>query len=126
MLAFIGGLLATLLGPLVFSGEAPPSSAGLVVTGSLAVTAELGMLLLGVATLRAAVLPLPWGALPLALFLADVPLTSFVGLLLPVGIGVPVLLHAGPFVLGLGWALLGFALWWGTGEVSRRRPARAR
>lgn len=126
LLAFVGSLLAAALGPLMFSGVpgAPPSLLVIVVTGAVAAAAELGMLLLGVATLRAAVLPLPWGALPLALFLLGVPLITFVGTLFPAGIGVSVLIYAQPLLLGLGWALLGYALWSEVG--ARHRPARVR
>ena len=128
LLAFVGSLLAAALGPLMFSGVpgAPPSLLVIVVTGAVAAAAELGMLLLGVATLRAAVLPLPWGALPLALFLLGVPLITFVGTLFPAGIGVSVLIYAQPLLLGLGWALLGYALWSGVGAGARHRPARVR
>lgn len=126
LLALIGGLLAVALGPLVFSGfpdGASPSFVGMVVTGAVGVAAELGMLLLGVATLRAAVLPSPWRALPLAIFLLRVPF-SFLGALFPEGIGVLILIYAQQLLLGLAWALLGYALWSRMGEsVGRRTTA---
>ena len=85
LLAFVGSLLVLVLGPLVLrsgSGELPlaPSLVEMVVSGAVGVAAELGMVLLAVATLRAAVLPMPWRVLPLAIFLLGVPITSVVGL----------------------------------------------
>ena len=82
------------------------------------------MLLLGVATLIAALLPLPWRALPLAFFLLDVPLTTLAGTLFST-LGVSALPYAQPLLLGLGWALLGYALWSGIGEDAQRRRANA-
>jgi len=75
-LAFAGGLLVALLGLLVFSAifaDAPFTLVVMIGTGVVAAATGLGMLLLGVATLRAAVLPLSWRALPLAIFLLGVP-----------------------------------------------------
>jgi hypothetical protein len=113
LLAFFGSLLVVGLGPLVVTGvpdAASPSLVSRVVAGVLAVAAESGMLLLGVATLRAAVLPWPWRALPLVIFLLHIPF-SFLGPLLPEGIGVLVLIYAQPMLVGIGWTLLGYALW---------------
>ncbi len=93
--------------------------------GTVAAAAELGLLLLGVATLRAAVLPSPWRTLPLAIFLLDIPF-SYLGLLFPERIGVIVLLYIQQALLGLGWGLLGYALWSGMGETAWHRPARVR
>lgn len=130
LLALVGNLLAVALGPLAFSGfsdGASSSFVGLVVTGAMAVAAELGLLLLGMATLRAAVLPLPWGALPLGLFLVDVLLTLLAALgslLLPAGTGVLALIYAQPLLLGVVWALLGYALWSEIGEGARDRRTR--
>lgn len=81
--------------------------------------------MLGVATLRAALLPLPWRALPLAFFLLDVPLTTLAGALIE-PVGVSALLYVQPVLLGLGWALLGYALWSGIGAGVQRRGASAR
>ena len=81
--------------------------------------------LLGVATLRAALLPLPWRALPLAFFLLDVPLTTLAGALIE-SVGVSALLYVQPVLLGLGWALLGYALRSGIGAGVQRRGASAR
>ena len=126
LLALIGSLLAAALGPLVFSSVpdgASPSLVGMAVTAAVGVVAELGILLLGVATLRAAVLPPPWRALPLAIFLLEVPFSYLGALLFPEGIGVLILIYAQALLLGLAWALLGYALWSGMGEsVGRRKP----
>jgi len=83
------------------------------------------MILLGVATLRAALLPLPWRALPLAFFLLDVPLKTLAGALIE-PVGVSALLYVQPVLLGLGWALLGYALWSGMGEGAWGRTAPVR
>jgi hypothetical protein len=126
LLAFVGSLLVTMLGPLVFSDSsagATPSFVGMVVTGAVTVAAELGLLLLGVATLRTAVLPLPWRVLPLIIFIFHSPF-GFLGALFPEAIGVSILLYAQPLLLGLGWALLGYALRSGIGEGTWQRPAR--
>jgi hypothetical protein len=129
LLAFVGSLLAVALGPLVysgFSGGVSPSFVGMIVTGAVAVAVELGLLLLGVATLRTAVLPLPWRALPLVIFLFH-GLFNFLGgflvALFPEETVVSILLYAQPLLLGLGWALLGYALWSGIGEGAWRRPS---
>lgn len=90
---------------------------------------------MGVATLRAAVLPSPWRVLPLGIlllnlpssslvglpiFLLDVPITSLVGLLSPEGIGFLIVTSARQLLLGIGWTLLSYALWSGLGEGLRR------
>ncbi len=130
LLAFVGGLLAAVLGPLVFSGapgDVPPSFVDTIVTGAVGVTAELGMLLLGIATLRAAALPSVWKALPLAIFLLGAPFTVLMGPLFWVGIEVSILIGAQTLLLGIGWALLGYALWSRLGEGARLPvPARVR
>ena len=129
LLALIGSLLAAALGPLVFSSVpdgASPSLVGMAVTAAVGVAAELGLLLLGVATLRAAVLPPPWRALPLAIFLLEVPFSYLGALLFPEGIGVLILMYAQELLMGLAWALLGYALLSRTGEGAWRRPARVR
>jgi hypothetical protein len=146
LLAFVGGLLALALGPLVLRsgpGELPlaPSLVAMVVSGAVSVAAEMGMVLLAVATLRAAVLPMPWRVLPLAIFLLGVPTSSVVGLLISLlgapsssvvgsqfleGMGGSILFYAPSLLLGIGWGLLGYALWSGLGESAWRRPARVR
>jgi len=127
MLAFVGDLLLAALGPFVSSavpGGAFPFVVGMLVTLAAVLAAGLGMLLLGVATLLAALLPLPWRALPLAFFLLDVPLSTLAGTLFST-VGVSALLYAQPLLLGLGWALLGYALWSGMGEDTQRRGTNA-
>lgn len=126
LLALVGRLLAVALWPLMLSGgpaDASPSLGGMVVTGVVGAAAELGVLLLGVATLRAAVLPPPWKALPLVIFLLGAPFTILMGPLFRAGIDLLILTNAQTLLLGLGWALLGYALWSGMGErVGRRVP----
>lgn len=131
LLALLGDLLAAALGPLVYSGVAvdvSPSLVVVVVTGGVAAAAELGLLLLGVATLRAAVLPSPWRALPVAIFLLGFPLITLAGPLFPAagGIALVIFIAVREVLLGLGWALLGYALWSEMGEGAWRRPARVR
>jgi hypothetical protein len=128
VLAFVGDLLLAALGPFVSSavpGGAFPFVVGMLFTLAAILTAGSGMLLLGVATLIVAVLPLPWRALPLAFFLLDVPLSTLAGTLFST-VGVSALLYAQPLLLGLGWALLGYALWSGMGNAGRPRHASAR
>lgn len=125
LLALSGRLLAATLGPLVFSGGRNLSFVDMVVTGVVSVAAELGVLLLGVATLRAAVLPLPWRALPLAIFLLGVPF-DYLSALFQEGIGFLLLTYAQPMLLGLGWVLMGSALWSAPSESLQRRPVRVR
>jgi hypothetical protein len=91
----------------------------------------VGLLLLGVATVRARALPLPWAALPLAIGLVEVlawlvlpPLTS--PLELDWRIDAFILMDMPPVLVGLGWVLLGYALWSGTSEGVGRRPAPVR
>ncbi len=150
LLAFVGSLLVLVLWPLLLrsglrsgSGELPlaPSLVEMVLSGAVGVAAELGMVLLAVATLRAAVLPMPWRVLPLAIFLLGVPTTSVAGLLILLldapssglvgalsleGMGGLILFYAPSLLVGIGWALLGYALWSGMGESAWRRPARVR
>jgi hypothetical protein len=128
LLAFVGALLAAVLALFVSSavpGGAFPFFVGWVVYGALVIGAGLGMLLLGIATLSTAVLPLPWRFLPLALLLLDIPFYTLAGALLST-VGVSALLYAQPLLLGLGWALLGYALWSGIGDAGRPRHAGVR
>ena len=140
LLAFVSSLLVLALGPLLFrSGPGgwalPPSMVDMVVTGAVRVAGELGMVLLAVATLRAAVLPLPWRVLPLAIFLLGVPTISVVGLAISLldapssssagslfleEIGGLIVIYAPSLLVGIGWALLGYALWARLGEGVRR------
>jgi hypothetical protein len=128
VLASVGDLLLATLGPFVSSavpGGAFPFMMVMVVYLVVVLAAGWGMILLGVATLRAALLPLPWRVLPLAFFLLDVPLTTLAGALIET-VGVSVLMYVQPLLLGLGWALLGYALWSEAGGNVLRRPSPAR
>jgi hypothetical protein len=129
-----GAFTFVAFGDLGLYGAGPPSSGlggivGVVRAGSwgLGAIADAGLLLLGVATLRAGVLALPWKALPLTIFAVrsgfllqtvfvqlypTVPLVPFFG--------------GNLFVVLLGglWALLGWRLWSGRSEdVGRSAPA---
>jgi hypothetical protein len=125
VLASVGDLLLATLGPFVYSAVPGGAFPFMMVMFVYVVAAWWGMILLGVATLRAALLPLPWRALPLAFFLLDVPLTTLAGALIE-SVGVSALLYVQPVLLGLGWALLGYALWSGIGAGVQRRGASAR
>jgi len=73
----------------------------------------IGLVLLGIVTLRAGILPTRWRMLPLAiglLALLPVWVLAFVHVELPV------------VVLGIGWVLLGYALWSEADTTTRRRP----
>ena len=82
MLASVSALLLAALGPFVSSavpGGAFPFWVGMLVTLAAMLAQGWGMVLLWVATLRAAVLPQPWRTLPLVFFLIDVPFTTLAG-----------------------------------------------
>ena len=128
MLASVSALLLAALGPFVSSavpGGAFPFWVGMLVTLAAVLVQGWGMVLLWVATLRAAVLPQPWRTLPLVFFLIDVPFTTLAGGLFET-VGVTALLYAQPLLLGLGWGLLGYALLSGIGAGAQRRGASAR
>jgi hypothetical protein len=125
----VGGLLVVALLETLLSSAVPggafPFAAAVVATGMASIVAGVGMLLLWVATLRAAVLPQPWRTLPLVFFLLDIPFTTLAGGLFET-VGVTALLYAQPLLLGLGWGLLGYALLSGIGVGAQRRGASAR
>jgi hypothetical protein len=87
---------------------------------------EVGLLLLGIATLRARALPLPWRTLPLAIFLVFPFSIMLTPLMLGAGLESEFFYSGAPRALsGIGWVLLGYALWSGVGEgVRRSAPAR--
>ena len=86
---------------------------------------EVGLLLLGIATLRAKALPLPWRALPLAIFLVFPLSIASTPPMLTAGLESEFFYSGIPRALtGVGWALLGYALWSETGE-NTRHPAPA-
>jgi len=93
----------------------------MVAVRTVGVGTELGMLLLGLAVLRAAVLPAPWRVLPLVIFLLNILFSYFLGrLFLAAEIDLLILMVAQEVLLGLGWALMGYSLWSGMGEGARR------
>lgn len=76
----------------------------------------IGLLVLGVAALRARVMPAPWSAAPLAVGVLWFPLQG-VGFVIADGV---------ELVLGgLAWALLGYVLWSGSGTPTSQ-PSRVR
>jgi hypothetical protein len=139
--AFVGTLLGVLLGAQaalagVFVEGRASAAVGILggVASALAhIAAGFGLLLLGVATLRARALPLPWRVLPMATFLVEVPLKPLTVLLLGAGLRRELVLQQGPHagvlqflvwgvpevIAGVCWALLGYALWSGTREDVR-------
>ena len=84
--------------------------------GAAALAIFIGLVLLGIATLRANALPGHWRTLPLIVGLVA---------LLPVWVLAFIDLEVPVVVLGVGWMLLGYALWAGKGE-GLQQTARAR
>jgi hypothetical protein len=76
----------------------------------------VGLLVLGIATLRARVMPAPWRAVPLAVAVFWFPLQ---------GIGFVISDGAGLILGGLAWALLGYVLWSGS-DAPAEQPTRVR
>jgi len=73
---------------------------------------EAGLLLLGIATLRASALPFPCRALPLAIFLVFPLSIMLTPLMLTAGLESEFFYSGVPSALtGVGWVLLGYALW---------------
>jgi hypothetical protein len=130
LLVFISTLILAVLGPV----EMTAGDSASVLHSLLGVTGLVGLvglLLLGGATVHARVLPLPWAALPLAILLVRVlvwfllpPLIFRLGL--DPGTYTWILTEMPPVLVGLGWALLGYALWSGTSEGFRPRLATVR
>ena len=60
----------------------------------------------------------------MAFVFLEIPLTTLAGTLYST-VGVSALLYAQPLLLGLGWTLLGYALWSGMGEDTQRRGTNA-
>jgi hypothetical protein len=80
----------------------------------------VGLVLLGIATLRAKVMPAPWSVLPLVMGAGAVPLMVVGGILELVNerlVEVPIVL------LGFAWVLLGYSVWSGKDEAIQQ-PAR--
>jgi hypothetical protein len=87
---------------------------------------EVGLLLLGIATMRARALPFPRKALPLANFLVFAFSIMLASLMLGAGLGSEFFYSGVSRALaGIGWVLLGYALWSERGEDARL-PAAAR
>ena len=145
--AFVGTLLGTVLGVVtvlakVFAEDRISTTVALLggfASALIHLVTGFGLLLMGIATLRARVLPLPWRLLPLAIFLLDVPLKPLVVLFLGADLRRGLILQEESYaeilaflvwdvpdvLIGLGWALLGYALWSGMGK-DVRRPAPVR
>jgi hypothetical protein len=96
---------------------------------------ELGLLLVAIAVLRYRVLPPPWGALPLAIFLLGVPLAVLALIVFGEGMvlrheptaGAPAYLvwDAPEVLVGLAWSVLGLGLFSGVGgSVGEPNPTR--
>lgn len=104
-LAYVAAALSVVNAPysVFFAEDGPQTPFPFNVTYAIAALAIfVGLVLLGLATLRAEILPRRWRALPLAiglLALLPVWVLAFVHLELPV------------VVLGLAWMLLGYVLW---------------
>ena len=127
--AFFGYLVSAVLLPVPTAAEGiagrPLPGVVALCTGpaSLAfLVGEAGLLLVGLAVLRAGALPMPFRALPLAIFVLGLPLAFLA--LLAFGFDAA---FADNFAwdvqeasIGLLWALLGLALFSGTGTGARR------
>ena len=82
----------------------------------------VGLVLLGIATLRVKAMPAPWSALPLLMGASAVPLMLVGGVLELVSerlFELPIVL------LGLAWVLLGYSVWSGR-DKAIQQPARVR
>jgi hypothetical protein len=82
----------------------------------------VGLVLLGIATLRVKAMPAPWSALPLVMGAGAVPLMLVGGILELVSerlFELPIVL------LGLAWVLLGYSVWSGR-DKAIQQPARVR
>lgn len=76
----------------------------------------VGLLALGIAALRARVMPAPWHAVPLTVGVLWFPLQG-IGFVISDGVGL--------ILGGLAWAFLGYVLW-SQRSTSAQRPARVR
>ena len=74
-------------------------------------------MVLGAATLRARVMPPPWGAVPLAVGVLWFPLQG-IGFVIADGVGL--------ILGGLAWVLLGYVLWSGSGTPHAQPSPRVR
>lgn len=141
-LAFYGYLIGAALAIAGVIAEAlvgRPAPLVAVLFGFLASLAylagELGLLLLGLAVVRAGVLPLPWRALPLAIFLLGVPLAVLALLVFREGMMLRQEPDAGvlaflvwdlpEMLIALAWSLLGWGLFSGMGGDAQDAAAGA-
>ena len=107
-------LIAQVLG---LTPERPPLPILLQVTYMVAFLGILiGLLVLGIAALRARVMPAPWSAVPLAVGVLWFPLQG-IGFVISDGVGL--------ILGGLAWVLLGYVLWSGSGAPAEQ-PTRVR
>jgi hypothetical protein len=113
-LAYVAAALSGVNAPyaVFFAEDGPQTPFPFNVTFAIAaLVIFVGLVLLGLAALRAEILPRRWRALPLAsglLSLLPVWVLAFIHLELPV------------VVLGLAWMLLGYVLWSDKGAPARR------
>lgn len=128
--AVAASLLGAALRPwVVIAGGGPPTPGSLIGTlyGVAGLLGFVGFLFLGIATLRAKILALPWRVLPLAIFLLSVLsafLPALIGSVNPSGLAY-FALRTPQVLIGFTWVLLGYTLWSGTGvNVRRSAPAR--
>lgn len=127
-IAFVGGLVIAVLSFVYAKSPVPgPYAWGDGSGFGIAILVwEVGLLVVGIATLRAGALPLPWRALPLAIFLVFPFSIMLTPLMLVAGLESEFFYSGVPRILtGIGWILLGYALLSKSGE-SVRRPASAR
>lgn len=115
VVASVGNLIGLAL-PVPVPGD-PDAPVLLEITYMVAFLGILvGLVLLGIAALRARVMPPPWNAVPLAVGISWFPLQ---------GIGFVVSDGVGLILGGLAWMLLGYVLWIVKREPIRQ-PARVR
>jgi hypothetical protein len=118
-LAFYGTLVSAVLAPLSLTvegiaGRELPTVVGFIVLFELLglLVAEMGMLLLGNATLGARAMAMPWRALPMAIFLSGLPLAVLILIFTRGSVPWTSPLWGAPeLLIGICWVLLGYALW---------------
>ncbi len=115
----VGASVVNLIGlalPIPTPGE-PDAPILLRITYMVAFLGVLvGLLVLGIAVLRARVMSAPWHAVPLAVGVLWLPLQA-VGFVISDGVGL--------ILGGLAWAFLGYVLW-SESSMSARQPSRVR
>ena len=115
----VGASVVNLIGlalPIPTPGE-PDASILLRITYMVAFLGILvGLLVLGIAALRARVMPMPWSGVPLAVGVLWFPLQG-IGFVIADGVGL--------ILGGLAWALLGYVLWSQIGTPAEQ-PSRVR